>query len=81
MGFKKDIKGLDESEIKIFVKKSIINGSSDKIVKSKSLKKSEYLQQIVLEATNEIGDLIESLKETFESPEDVLKYLNKSLKK
>jgi hypothetical protein len=81
MGFKKDIKGLDESEIKLFVKKAIINGSSDKIVKSKSLKKSEYLQQIVLEATNEIGDLIESLKETFESPEDVLKYLNKSLKK
>ncbi len=80
MGFKKKIKGLDEDQIKLFIKRSIIDGTSNKILKSKTLKNSEYLQQVVLEATDEIGDLIDSLKERFESPKEVLKYLNKSLK-
>ncbi len=80
MGFKKKIKGLDEDQIKLFIKRSIIDGTSSKILKSKTLKESEYLQQIVLEATEEIGDLIDSLKERFDSPKEVLKYLNKSLK-
>jgi hypothetical protein len=80
MGFKKKIKGLDEDQIKLFIKRSIIDGTSNKILKSKTLKNSEYLQQVVLEATDEIGDLIDSLKERFDSPKEVLKYLNKSLK-
>ena len=80
MGFKKKIKGLDEDQIKLFIKRSIINGTSNKILKSKTLKNSEYLQQVVLEATDEIGELIDSLKERFDSPKEVLKYLNKSLK-
>jgi hypothetical protein len=80
MGFKKKIKGLDEDQIKLFVKRSIVDGTSTKILKSKTLKESEYLQQVVLEATDEIGDLIDSLKERFDSPKEVLKYLNKSLK-
>lgn len=80
MGFKKKIKGLDEDQIKLFIKRSIVDGTSNKILKSKTLKNSEYLQQVVLEATDEIGDLIDSLKERFGSPKEVLKYLNKSLK-
>ena len=80
MGFKKKIKELDEDQIKLFIKRSIIDGTSNKILKSKTLKNSEYLQQVVLEATDEIGDLIDSLKERFDSPKEVLKYLNKSLK-
>lgn len=81
MGFKKQIKGLDEDQIKLFIKRSIVDGTSSKILKSKSLKESEYLQQVVLEATSEIEDLIDSLKETFDSPKEVLKYLHKSLRK
>lgn len=81
MGFKKQIKGLDEDQIKLFIKRSIVDGTSSKILKSKSLKQSEYLQQVVLEATSEIEDLIDSLKETFDSPKGVLKYLHKSLRK
>jgi hypothetical protein len=80
MGFKKKIKGLDEDQIKLFIKRAIVDGTSSKILKSKTLKESEYLQQVVLEATDEIGDLIDSLKSKFDSPKDVLKYLNKSLK-
>ena len=80
MGFKKKIKGLDEDQIKLFIKRAIIDGTSSKILKSKTLKESEYLQQVVLEATDEIGDLIDSLKSKFDSPKEVLKYLNKSLK-
>jgi len=81
MGFKKQIKGLDEDQIKLFIKRAIVDGTSNEILKSKSLKKSEYLQQVVLEATDEVGTLIDSLKETFDSPKEVLKYLHKSLKK
>jgi hypothetical protein len=81
MGFKKQIKGLDEDQIKLFIKRAIVDGTSNKILKSKSLKKSEYLQQVVLEATDEVDTLIDSLKETFDSPKEVLKYLHKSLRK
>ena len=81
MGFKNKIKGLNEDQIKLFIKRSIVDGTSSKILKSKSLKESEYLQQVVLEATSEIEDLIDSLKETFDSPKEVLKYLHKSLRK
>lgn len=81
MGFKKEIKGLDETEIKLYVKRAILDGTHSKILKSKSLKKSEYLQQIVFEATNEIGDLIDSLKNSFECPVEVLKFLENSIKK
>ncbi len=80
MGFKKKIKGLDEDQIKLFIKRAIIDGTSNNFLKSKTLKNSEYLQQVVLEATNEISDLIDSLTREFDSPKEVLKYLNKSLK-
>lgn len=80
MGFKKKIKGLDEDQIKKYVKRSILNGTSSKIAKSKALEKSEYLQDIVLEATNEFGELMDSLKDRFDCPIEVVKYLEKSLK-
>ena len=81
MGFKNQIKGLDENEIKLLVKKSILDGTHKKILKSKTLEKSQYLQEIVLEATNEIGDLIEDLKSSFECPIEIVKFLENSLKK
>jgi hypothetical protein len=81
MGFKNKIKGLDENEIKLFVKRSILDGTHSKILKSKTLEKSQYLQEIVLEATNEIGDLIDDLKDSFECPIEIVKFLENSLKK
>ncbi len=80
MGFKNKIKGLDEDQIKKYVKRSILDGTSGKIAKSKALEKSAYLQDIVLEATNEFGELMDSLKERFDCPIEVVKYLEKSLK-
>lgn len=80
MGFKNQIKGLDENEIKLIVKRSILNGTHSKILKSKTLKKSQYLQEIVLEATVEIGDLINELKNSFECPVEIVKFIENSLK-
>ncbi len=80
MGFKNKIKGLDEDQIKKYVKRSILDGTSGKIAKSKALEKSTYLQDIVLEATNEFGELMDNLKERFDCPIEVVKYLEKSLK-
>ncbi len=81
MGFKKQIKGLDEEQIKTFVKRAILDGTSNKITKSKTLEKSVYLQDIVMEATNEFGELMNSLKDRFECPIEIVKFLENSLKK
>lgn len=80
MGFKTKIKGLDENEIKKFIKISIISGYYKKIMKSKSLKKNNYLQEIVEEATNELEDFMNFLDKNIDCPEEKLTYLYTHLK-
>jgi hypothetical protein len=79
MGFKKQIKGLDEQQIKLFVKRSIVNGNKKLLLKSKSIKKSRYLNDIVQESSKELSLLIESF-DYIDCPIEKLKYINKSLK-
>jgi len=78
MGFKKQINGLDEQQIKLFVKRSIINGNKRKLLKSKSIKESRYLNDIVKESSKELSDLINSF-DYIECPIEKLKYINNSL--
>lgn len=78
MGFKKQINGLDEQQIKLFVKRSIINGKGKKLLKFKSVKESRYLKDIIKESSSELGDLIKSL-DYIECPIEKLEYINKTL--
>lgn len=80
MGFKSKIVGLDENQIKKFVKVSILNGYSKKILKSKSIKKSIYLRDLVEEATIELQDFMDFIESNVECPEEKLKYLINHLK-
>lgn len=80
MGFKSKIAGLDENQIKKFVKVSILNGYSKKILKSKSIKKSIYLRDLVEEATIELQDFMDFIESNVECPEEKLKYLINHLK-
>jgi hypothetical protein len=80
MGFKTKIKGLSENEIKKFVKISIISGYSKRILKSKSLKKNSYLQEIVEEATIELEDFMNFIDNNIDCPEEKLTYLYNHLK-
>jgi hypothetical protein len=80
MGFKSKIVGLDENQIKKFVKVSILNGYSKKILKSKSIKKSVYLRDLVEEATIELQDFMDFIENNVECPEEKLKYLINHLK-
>ena len=52
MGFKKSIQGMDEDQIKKFVKISIFSGK--KLHKTKSFKKSKYLKEIIKEAAQDL---------------------------
>ena len=80
MGFKSKIAGLDENQIKKFVKVSILNGYSKKILKSKSIKKNTYLRDLVEEATIELQDFMDFIENNVECPEEKLKYLLNHLK-
>ena len=79
MGFKKEIKGLDEEGIKKYIKKSILSGNEKVITNSKILKKSKYLQDITTESVNEFQSLIEFLENNFECPIERYNYLEKNL--
>ena len=80
MGFKSKIAGLDENGIQKFVKVSILNGYSKKILKSKSIKKNTYLRDLVEEATIELQDFMDFIENNVECPEEKLKYLINHLK-
>jgi hypothetical protein len=80
MGFKSKIAGLDENQIKKFVKVSILNGYSKKILKSKSIKKNVYLRDLVEEATIELQDFMDFIENNVKCPEEKLKYLINHLK-
>ena len=49
-------------------------------MKSKSLKKNNYLQEIVEEATNELEDFMNFLDKNIDCPEEKLTYLYTHLK-
>lgn len=80
MKFKKQIKGLDEDQVKIYIKKLIFKGKSDKMLKSKVFKKSKYLQEIAMESTDELGKFLSFARYKFECPIEQYKYIKKSLK-
>lgn len=80
MGFKKQITGLDEDQIKKFIKISICNGYYKKILKSKTFKNSSYLEALVDESTNELEDFINFITENIDCPEEQLKYIENHLK-
>ena len=79
MGFKNKIKGLNEDQIKKFMKRSVMDGTSKKMLKSRVLKKSKYLQDIAMESANELGDLVEFVERHIECPIERLDYINKTL--
>jgi hypothetical protein len=56
-----------------------MDGSSKKMMKSKSIKKSKYLQDIAMESANELGDLVEFVETHIECPIERLDYINKTL--
>lgn len=79
MGFKKEIKGLDEEGIKKYIKKAILSGNEKVITNSRILKKSKYLQDITAESVNEFKSLMEFLDKNFECPIERYNYLEKNL--
>ena len=78
MGFKKSIQGMDEDQIKKFVKISIFSGK--KLHKTKSFKKSKYLKEIIKEAAQDLKETIKGFEE-IECPEERWKMIEKSLSK
>jgi hypothetical protein len=79
MKFKNKIKGLSEDEIKFYIKQIIYKGKSNKMLKSKTFKKSKYLQDIAMESSCEFGRLIKSAKDGFDCPIEQIDFLKKSL--
>ena len=80
MKFKNKIKGLDEDQIKFYIKQLIYKGKIDKMLKSKKKKKSKYLQDIARESTDELGEFIQFVQEKFKCPVDQVEFLKNHLK-
>ena len=76
---KSNIYGMDESQIKSFFKLSIMNGTYNQVLKSKTLKNSKYLQKIANESSNEFEEMSKYLETTINSPTKRWKYLIKNI--
>jgi hypothetical protein len=57
MCMKSNIYGMSETQIKSFFKQSIMNGTYNRVLKSKALKSSKYLQKIAKESSNEFEEM------------------------
>ena len=75
---KSNIYGMNESQIKSFFKHSIMNGTYNRVLKSKALKSSKYLQKIAKESSNEFEEMSKNL-ESINSPTKKWKYLVKNI--
>ena len=75
----KSIYGMDESQIKSFFKQSIMNGTYNRVLKSKTLKNSKYLQKIANESSNEFEEMSKNLETTLDCPTKRWKYLVKNI--
>ena len=76
---KSNIYGMNESQIKSFFKHSIMNGTYNRVLKSKALKSSKYLQKIAKESSNEFEEMSKNLETTINSPTKRWKYLIKNI--
>lgn len=80
MSFKKQIKGLNENQIKTLIKRSFFDGKSKEITSSKLFKKSRYLKEIYKESKLEYVELFKQLKCNV-SPEELWDYMEKDINK
>lgn len=85
MGLKKDLKGLDEIEIKKFFKLAIVEHiyyGEDRLylLDKKLIRKSKYLKALLKEATIEVHDVKSMLDKNIGDQDEVEKYLKNSIK-
>ena len=76
---KSNINGMSETQIKSFFKQSIMNGTYNRVLKSKALKSSKYLQKIAKESSNEFEEMSKNLETTLDCPTKRWKYLVKNI--
>ena len=79
MCMKSNIYGMSEAQIKSFFKHSIMNGTYNRVIESKALKSSKYLQKIAKESSNEFEEMSNNLETTVNSPTKRWKYLIKNI--
>jgi len=76
---KSNIYGMSEAQIKSFFKQSIMNGTYNRVLKSRTLKSSKYLQKIAKESSNELEEMTKNLETTIDCPTKRWKYLVKNI--
>ena len=76
---KSNIYGMSEAQIKSFFKQSIMNGTYNRVLKSKALKSSKYLQKIAKESSNEFEEMSKNLETNLDCPTKRWKYLVKNI--
>jgi len=79
MCMKSNIYGMSEAQIKSFFKQSIMNGTYNRVLKSRTLKSSKYLQKIAKESSNELEEMTKNLETTIDCPTKRWKYLVKNI--
>jgi hypothetical protein len=79
MCMKSNIYGMNEAQIKSFFKQSIMNGTYKRVLKSRTLKSSKYLQKIAKESSNELEEMTKNLETTIDCPTKRWKYLVKNI--
>ena len=79
MCMKSNIYGMSEAQFKSFFKHSIMNGTYNRVIESKALKSSKYLQKIAKESSNEFEEMSNNLETTVNSPTKRWKYLIKNI--
>ena len=79
MCMKSNIYGMSETQIKSFFKQSIMNGTYNRVIKSKALKSSKYLQKIANESLSEFEEISKNLETTLDCPTKRWKYLIKNI--
>jgi hypothetical protein len=70
---------MSEAQIKSFFKQSIMNGTYNRVLKSRTLKSSKYLQKIAKESSNELEEMTKNLETTIDCPTKRWKYLVKNI--
>ena len=79
MCMKSNIYGMSEAQIKSFFKQSIMNCTYKRVIKSRTLKSSKYLQKIAKESSNELEEMTKNLETTIDCPTKRWKYLVKNI--
>lgn len=74
-----NISFMNESQIKSFFKQTILNGTFCRVLESRPIKKSQYLQKIARESSNELESMIKILETTTDSASIKWKFLVKNI--